>query len=327
MNKCTVLFSKSAERKLKMSMNICGAPCCWGVDDPKNPYLPPWQTVLREASLAGYRAIELGPYGYLPIDVDVVAAELKKNNLAIVVGTIFHDLVTPENQQSVLHAVDDICKLITDPKLPKLPVHQGQKFPTPYLTVMDWGHEKRDYAAGHSDKSPRLSKAEWASFMENVRAVCERANSYGVRPVIHPHAGGYIEFADEIEALVRDIPYEIAGLCLDTGHLYYSGMDPVTYLKKYQDKLDYVHFKDVDETVYRQVLSEHIRFFDGCGKGAMCPIGTGSLDYPAIKKALEDIGYSGYITIEQERDPRNADTSLQDVKASVDYLKSVGYEI
>ena len=43
--------------------------------------------------------------------------------------------------------------------------------------------------------------------------------------------------------------------------------------------------------------------------------------------ALEEIGYSGYITIEQERDPRNSDTSLRDVKASVDYLKSVGYAI
>ena len=42
---------------------------------------------------------------------------------------------------------------------------------------------------------------------------------------------------------------------------------------------------------------------------------------------LADIGYAGYITIEQERDPRNSDTSLRDVKASVDYLKSVGYEI
>ena len=56
-----------------MSMNICGAPCCWGVDDVKNPYLPPWQRVLKEAGEAGYRAIELGPYGYLPIDVDLVS--------------------------------------------------------------------------------------------------------------------------------------------------------------------------------------------------------------------------------------------------------------
>ena len=59
-----------------MSIQICGAPCCWGVDDPKNPYLPPWTRVLEEAGKAGYSAIELGPYGYLPIDAQLVADEL-----------------------------------------------------------------------------------------------------------------------------------------------------------------------------------------------------------------------------------------------------------
>lgn len=43
----------------------------------------------------------------------------------------------------------------------------------------------------------------------------------------------------------------------------------------------------MNKSAYRQVLGEHIRFFDGCGKGAMCPIGTGCLDYPGIKAALE----------------------------------------
>lgn len=310
-----------------MAMNICGAPASWGIEDVNNPYLPSWQKVLSEASQAGYRAIELGPYGYLPIDADVVSEELKKNGLAIVAGTIFQDLVHVENMGKVLHAVDDICKLITDPKLPKLPRHEGQKFPTPYMTVMDFGNLDRDYAAGHPDIAKRMTDEEWSSFVKNVRTVCERANQWGVRPVIHPHAGSYIEFADDIERIVRDIPYEVAGLCLDTGHLYYSRMNPVEMLKKYADRLDYVHFKDVNQAVYEQVLSKHIRFFDGCGEGTMCPVGTGALDYPAIKQALEEIGYSGYITIEQERDPRNQETSLRDVKASVDYLKSVGYQI
>ncbi len=273
----------------------------WGVDNPENPYLPAWTKVLSEAHQAGYTAIELGPYGYMPIDPVVVAEELEKNQLAIVAGTIFHDLVDPANQPSVLEAVDNICKLITDDRLPKLPVLEGQKFPTPYMTVMDWGHDERDFNAGHVDRAPRMNAEEWKQFLGHVRAVCERANSWGVRPVIHPHSGTYIEFSDEIARYVQDMPYEIAGLCLDTGHLYYCDMDPVTYLKKYADVLDYVHFKDVDQKVYEQVMSEHIRFFDGCGKGTMCP--------------------------EQERDPRNQETSLRDIKASVDYLKSVGYQI
>lgn len=104
-------------------------------------------------------------------------------------------------------------------------------------------------------------------------------------------------------------------------------MDPSEWLKKYADRLDYVHFKDVNDKIYHEVLNEKIRFFEGCGKGSMCPIRKGSLDYPGIKNALNEIGYSGYITIEQERDPRNSDTSLIDVKEGVTYLKSVGYEI
>ena len=153
-----------------MSMNICGAPCCWGVDDVKNPYLPPWQRVLKEAGEAGYRAIELGPYGYLPINVEEVSAELKKNGLSIVAGTIFDDLVDENNYENLLKQTDDICSLIT--KLPPLPVHEGQHYPTPYMTIMDWGHDERDYAAGHSDKAPRLTEAQWNTMITHIKGIC-----------------------------------------------------------------------------------------------------------------------------------------------------------
>jgi inosose dehydratase len=306
-----------------MSIKISGAPCCWGVDDPKNPFIPPWERVLNEASQAGYKGIELGPYGYIPMDIDRVQAELVKNDLTIIAGTIFDDLVAESNLENLLQQVDDICSLIT--KLPPSPKEEGQKFPTPYLVIIDWGHDERDYNAGHPEKAPRLSSQDWNRMMNHIRALSVRASKYGVRSVIHPHAGGYIEFEDEIKKLLEDIPYEIAGLCLDTGHLYYSKMDPVQWLRDYQDRLDYIHFKDIDLDVYHQVMGERIRFFDACAKGVMCPIGQGIIDYNSIHSLLKDINYHGYITIEQERDPRNADTSLRDVKQSVDYLKSVGY--
>lgn len=147
-----------------MAIHITGAPCCWGVDDVRNPYLPPWQKVLYEAGQAGYKAIELGPYGYLPLDIEVVSAELRKNGISIVAGTIFDDLLSEENYPQVLKQVDDICGIIT--KLPELPREPGQRYKTPYLTVMDWGHDERDYAAGHPDKAPRLSEADWQRMME-----------------------------------------------------------------------------------------------------------------------------------------------------------------
>lgn len=305
-------------------INIASAPCCWGVDNPQNPYLPPWKRVLYEASLAGYMGIELGPLGYIPLDASVVTIELEKNALNIVAGTIFDDLVSESNLAGLQKQVEDICSLITQLPQPTSPT--DQKCAPPYLVIIDWGHDERDYAAGHPNRAPRLSPKQWQAMTRHIRTLCEFARDmYGIRAVIHPHAGGYIEFADEIDALACDIDHETAGLCLDTGHLYYSKMDPLEWLGKYYSRLDYIHFKDIDFNVYQKVMTEHIRFFDACAKGVMCPIGEGLIPYEEILSFLERKGYSGFVTIEQERDPRNADSSLVDVSKSLSYLRSIGF--
>lgn len=305
-------------------ITITCAPCCWGVDDVKNPHLPPWARVLDEAAQAGFGGLELGPYGYIPLDVRQVSTALKSRGLTIVAGTIFDDLVAPANRDNLLRQTNEICALITS--LPKPETRAGQRFDAPYLTVMDWGHDDRDYAAGHSDRAIRLDDAAWAGMVGNIRAVAELArDKYGVRAVIHPHAGGYIEFADELERIVADIDAETAGLCLDTGHLAYAGMDPIEALRRYWDRLDYIHFKDIDPKVFDEVMGERIRFFDACAKGVMCPIGRGNIDYAGIRALLSELGYGGYITIEQERDPRNAGGVLDDLAASRSNLARVGF--
>lgn len=307
-----------------MSIRIACAPSCWGVDDPKNPYLPSWQRVLEEAGKSGFTGIELGPYGFMPLDVDAVTAELKKNGLTIIVGTIFDDLVSASNRENLLKQTDDICSFIT--QLPRDEQEPGQRFATPYLTYMDYFHPERATTAGHPDTAPRLSPERYQDMLANIRAIAERAwTNYGVRPVLHPHAGGYIEFADEIEQVIADVPKELSGFVFDTGHLYYAGMDPETWIRRFIDRIDYIHFKDVDQAIYEDMLKIEIDFFEACAKGVMCPIGTGAIDYPGINKALREIGYTGWVTVEQERDPRNSDTSLRDVTQSFQYLKSVGY--
>ncbi|CAN5756200.1 TIM barrel protein [soil metagenome] len=307
-----------------MTITITSAPCCWGVDDVRNPHLPPWQRVLDEAAAAGYGGLELGPYGYMPLDLDLVRYALERRGLFIVAGTIFDDLVSPAKRGDLLRRTGEICALVS--RLPQPAKRPGQRFATPYLTVMDWGHDERDYAAGHCDRAPRLSDEAWGGMIDNIMAIAGLARGrYGVRAVIHPHAGGCIEFADEIARVAADVPSGIAGFCLDTGHAYYSGMDPVEMIEAYWDRLDYIHFKDIDRSVYERVMGERIRFFEACAEGVMCPIGRGVIDYGAIRALLDRRGYEGYITVEQERDPRNAAGSLADVKASRDYLKSVGF--
>jgi inosose dehydratase len=307
-----------------MRVTIATAPCCWGVDDIRNPDLPPWERVLDEAAAAGYGGLELGPYGYMPLDLATVSGALLSRGLHIIAGAIFDDLVAQSNRENVLRQTDEICALVS--RLPQPGPVAGQRYPTPYLTVMDWGHDERDFAAGHSDRAPRLAGDDWARMADTIRAIAARARDHGVRAVIHPHAGGFIEFEDEIARIAGDVPADLAGLCLDTGHLWYAGMDPVATLGRYAGRTDYIHFKDIDRAVFDRVMGERIRFFDACAQGVMCPIGRGVIDYPAIRDLLERIGYGGFITVEQERDPRNAAGSLADVRASRDYLRSVGFQ-
>ncbi|WP_413738484.1 TIM barrel protein [Sodalis sp. RH21] len=307
-----------------MAIHIANAPCSWGVDDPKNPNLPPWTKVLKEACQAGYKSIELGPWTYLPTDADKLTQALNQYQLSIVAGTIFDDLVSEENFGNMIELTHNICRNISI--IPTAQKTHGINYPAPYLVIIDFGNPDRARYAGHPDKSPRLNAVNWQRMIEHIKEISRIAwNEYGVRPVIHPHAGGSIEFADEIEQLAKDIPYAIAGLCLDTGHLYYSGMDPVTWLTRYFDHLDYIHFKDVNQAVHQDVLSRGLDFFSAAGEGIMCPIGKGAIDYPAIKTLLDQRGYQGWITIEQERDPLQAEGSLHDVSESLRYLKSVGF--
>ena len=47
------------------------------------------------------------------------------------------------------------------------------------------------------------------------------------------------------------------------------------------------------------------------------PVGEGDVDFPAYIKALKDIGYDGYLTVERET---GADPSA-DIKKALDYIK------
>jgi inosose dehydratase len=72
-------------------------------------------------------------------------------------------------------------------------------------------------------------------------------------------------------------------------------------------------------------MGRRIRFFDACAEGVMCPIGRGRIDYSGLRELLTEIGYGGFITIEQERDPRNPGGALADLTASRDFLRHAGF--
>ncbi|OLQ72137.1 AP endonuclease [Photobacterium proteolyticum] len=295
-----------------MSNLIACAPCCWGVESADNPYNPSWMDVLSEAKQARFVGTELGPYGYLPLEADTLNTALHLKGLEVCAGTIFEPLSDAEKQADILEKTEQLCTLL-------------QQIGTERLVVIDCVNDIRSHYAGVSDEAPRLDDARWTQMMETIRKISNIAKQHQIRAVVHPHAGGYIEYQDEIERMLADLSHDEVGLCLDTGHLYYAGMDPATSLVKYAERLDYVHFKDVDAAKLYQAVEKRVGFWQACADGVMCPLGEGAVNYDEVSKALQEIGYKGWIAVEQERDPRQAATTLPDLKKSRKFLVDKGF--
>ncbi|MCW2810979.1 MAG: iolE [Friedmanniella sp.] len=81
---------------MSSKITIGTAPDSWGVWFPSDPEQVPASTFLREVVEAGYEAIELGPYGYLPSDAGELQEALDEHGLTVLAGTVFSQLHHPD---------------------------------------------------------------------------------------------------------------------------------------------------------------------------------------------------------------------------------------
>ena len=283
-----------------MTLKLATGPVTWGVDFADTPANPPWQVVIDEIAASGLPAMELGPVGYLPEDPATLRRLLTERNLLSAGSYVFDDLHDPTARVRLLDLAGRVCRLITS---------SGGTI----LSLIDKPDEVRVATAGRPEAAPRLGRDRWEAMLEQIVALADVARRHGVRPVVHPHVGGYIEFEDEIDQLVADTDLD---LCLDTGHLTYARCDPVATIERHAGRLGHVHFKDIQPTVLTRVDEEHLTFWEAIEAGIFCPVGDGMLDIAAVLATLDAIGYDGFATIEQDRVPGSG-APLDDLRKSI----------
>ena len=115
------------------------------------------------------------------------------------------------------------------------------------------------------------------------------------------------------------------GVNLDPANLVMvTGDDPVQAVYNLKDYIVHTHAKDGKQLFYlepeivygvkKDIIVEDDSFIE-------VPLGEGSVDFPKYLKALEDIGFKGFLTIEREvgddpaKDIGNAVTFLRDIIA------------
>ncbi len=96
------------------------------------------------------------------------------------------------------------------------------------------------------------------------------------------------------------------GLCLDVGHCYRAGEDPVTVIHRYRARLYDLHLKDSLAAVGAADIPVEM--------------GRGRLDLHVILSALMEIGYSQHAWLEYEKDPNDPVPGLAE---SVGYIRGL----
>lgn len=294
-----------------MHVRIANAPVSWGVDYAGDPDSPPYERVLDEIAAAGFRHIELGPVGYLPEDPEQLAAELAARGLTPVGTFIFDFLHDPAQRERVTAVAERACRLVA--------ASGGS-----HLVIIDHLAPQRMRVAGRAEEREQLDDRGFAQLIDGIQTVAALAARHAVRPVLHPHAGTYIEYRDEIERVLDALDGAQIGLCIDTGHSAFAGIDPVALYRDHADRTEYFHFKDIDGAVLERVLDQGLDFESAVTAGVFCPLGRGVVDFPALRAALEQHGFDGIATIEQDVDPTLPADPVRDARASLDYLREVG---
>jgi len=290
------------------TIRIAGAPISWGVCE-----VPGWghqmgpDRVLTEMSALGLEAMEFGPLGFLPEDAEGRKATLAKHNMSAVGGffpVVLHD---PGFDPLPSIAAELDAYVAADAEVLVLAAETGLE--------------------GYDAPRPEMAEENWQTVADNLTRISEHAAARGITVVIHPHAGTMVETKSDVdEVLARTaIPF-----CLDTGHMWIGGTDPVAFAKDHGDRVGHVHFKDVRLDIAQRVRDGELSYYDAVTQGLYTPLGKGDVDVRAITTTLLSQGYTGWFVLEQDnvmREEPEADGGPRvDAKDSVEFLRAVAAE-
>ncbi len=134
--------------------------------------------------------------------------------------------------------------------------------------------------------------------IDKMAEICNRLGEYakskGVTVCFHPHYNTCVFWQSDVDYFAEHTNPEFVSFCFDTAHTTLAGMDPVALIHQYGSRIAYMHLKDVDTAALAKA--------EGSAKMASFrALGLGTVNFPAVKEALEEEGYDGVLCVELDR--------------------------
>ena len=285
-------------------IKVAAAPVSWGVFEKTEGdalQLEPEQ-MLDQMALAGYAGTELGPPGYFG-DAALMKARLGSRGLSLVGAFLPLRFSRVESIDDDLEWMKGVLDLLAEGR-------PDEVMPKAVLADASLEPERMRWA-GQIDSHPEagLPDDRFSVLIDNMHRAGAICHARGFDPVLHFHAGSYCESSSEIHRVFDALDTDLVGMCLDTGHARFGGADPLQLLEDYGDCVRLVHIKDCDLGVLRDVCLSGGGLMEAWDRGVFCELGLGTAGLEGFLDALKARGYQGWVTVEQDRFLKPADTA------------------
>ena len=304
---------------MKAVVRLGNAPCSWGViegiDEGDEGEGGGYRRVLDEMRETGYAGTELGEWGFMPTDPARLREELDARGLALIGSwvSVFlhdqerheqsaHDAVRAARQLAAVGGAECVIVLGNDP----------------------YGDPMRTANAGRITPAMGMDDVTWEAFAAGATRVARAVrDETGLRTVFHHHIGTWIETPQETRRLMDKTDPALLGLCFDSGHWQFAGGDPVAGREEYAGRLGHAHFKDCAPDIAARSRVEGWDGVTSVGHGVFCELGQGGVPFPAVRDALDRVGYGGWVVVEQDVLP-GMGAPKESARRNREYLASIG---
>jgi inosose dehydratase len=283
------------------------APIAWTNDDmPELGQENTFEQCISEMALAGFVGSEVG--NKYPRDTAVLKKALKLRDLEIASAWFSAYLTTKPLQETVEAFIQHRDFLF----------EMGAKV----IVVSEQGHSIQGLMETPLfEQKPVFTNEEWSRLANGLNYLGNLANERDMKVVYHHHMGTGVQTTEEINTLMEITDPALVSLLFDTGHLVFSGENPMLILEKHISRIQHVHLKDIRRDVVDRVKDEKLSFLQAVKAGAFTVPGDGEINFVPVFRFLAEQGYKGWFVVEAEQDPSIANPFEYAVKAR-QYIRS-----
>lgn len=171
----------------------------------------------------------------------------------------------------------------------------------------------------------------YEDFAQRWTPILDEYRKMGVKFALEVHP---TEIAFDIATARRTLKalnnHPAFGFNYDPSHLGYQGVDYVKFIYEFADRIFHVHMKDVhwsDHPMDIGVFGGHTEFGDNSRYWNFRSPGRGKIDFESIIRALNDIRYTGPLSVEWEDSGMNREAGAAEACDFVRYVDFVPSDV